>query len=397
MVLAAHAVFCLLGAAWRRRWWSLVRQLAVLALAAVFVNAVPAQGRWANEAQDLRKLGLAYQRQGRHELALEQFRRVVQANPGWLTARYNLGATLAQLGRTSEAIQQFRIALGLASNLGFGETPALVASVHHNLANALCQQGQHPEAVWHYRKAIELDPAGGEAVTYLRLGNTLATLGQHGEAVEALRQAIALDPDQRDAQYSLGWVLAGSGEVDDAAVHFHEVLRLDPQHAEAWRELGLVLVEQGRQAEAIEALQRSVQLQPENASAVEALGRALMKEARYAQAVEVLTGGLPLEDELLTNTLAWLLATCPDGKLRDGARAVRYALQVCPEVSECQPAYQDTLAAALAEAGRFNQAAETARQALQQARESGDDDLAQSIAARLRLYEAGKPYHQPRP
>lgn len=114
-------------------------------------------------------------------------------------------------------------------------------------------------------------------------------------------------------------------------------------------------------------------------------------------AIDVLTGGLPLEDELLTNTLVWLLATCPDDKLRDGTRAVRYALQLCPQVSQCRPTYLDTLAAALAEARRFKEAAEIARQALQQARESGDDDLSGSIGARPQLYEAGKPYHQPRP
>jgi hypothetical protein len=44
--------------------------------------------------------------------------------------------------------------------------------------------------------------------------------------------------------------------------------------------------------------------------------------------------------------LAWLLATCPADDLRNGAQAVRYARQLCPQAGSCPPDYLDTLAAA---------------------------------------------------
>ena len=83
--------------------------------------------------------------------------------------------------------------------------------------------------------------------------------------------------------------------------------------------------------------------------------------------------------------------------MRDGARAVRLAMKLCPALTDCRPTYLDTLAAALAEAGRFDEAVEVARQALELARTASDERLAQSLTSRLQLYEAGQPYHETRP
>jgi tetratricopeptide (TPR) repeat protein len=61
--------------------------------------------------------------------------------------------------------------------------------------------------------------------------------------------------------------------------------------------------------------------------------------------------------------LAWLLATCPDGGVRDGQRAVVLAEQVVASTPK-DAAYLDTLAAAYAEVGRFKDAVKTQQAAL---------------------------------
>ena len=94
---------------------------------------------------------------------------------------------------------------------------------------------------------------------------------------------------------------------------------------------------------------------------------------------------------LAWNNRAWILATAPDAKFRDGSQAVQCATQAC-ELTDYQAAdLLDTLAAALAEAGQFEQAVVRARQALEKA-DAGQQDM---LAARLKLYESGKPFHQP--
>ena len=56
------------------------------------------------------------------------------------------------------------------------------------------------------------------------------------------------------------------------------------------------------------------------------------------------------------NSLAWLWATCPDGQLRDGRRAVEYAQRAVQNGGDENAWILGTLAAAYAEAGDFLQA-----------------------------------------
>ena len=56
------------------------------------------------------------------------------------------------------------------------------------------------------------------------------------------------------------------------------------------------------------------------------------------------------------NDLAWLLATCPDGNVRNGAEALALVEPLVRRARRTEPAVLDTLAAALAETGRFTEA-----------------------------------------
>ena len=61
------------------------------------------------------------------------------------------------------------------------------------------------------------------------------------------------------------------------------------------------------------------------------------------------------------------------------------------------PFVLDTLAAAYAALGRFEEASSTAQEALAQAEERGNAQLAAEIQARIELYALGRPYVEPRP
>src|SRR5262249_1140316 len=90
------------------------------------------------------------------------------------------------------------------------------------------------------------------------------------------------------------------------------------------------------------------------------------------------------------NNLAWMLATCPDEKLRDGLRAVALARQACQATEEKHAFCLGTLAAALAETGAF--AAATCRQ--EQGPELYPEEEKPAGQARLELYRAGQPYRE---
>jgi Flp pilus assembly protein TadD len=94
------------------------------------------------------------------------------------------------------------------------------------------------------------------------------------------------------------------------------------------------------------------------------------------------------------NNLAWLLATCPDARIRDGVQAVQYAVRACELTQHDTPMFIGTLAAAYAEAGRFDDAIATAQKACVLAGESGEQALLEKNQKLLALYRTHQPYRE---
>jgi hypothetical protein len=91
------------------------------------------------------------------------------------------------------------------------------------------------------------------------------------------------------------------------------------------------------------------------------------------------------------NNVAWLLATCPNSDVRDGMRAVRIAEGAVALTSRRNRDLLDTLAAAYAEAGRFDQAINSMREAVELAAEAGSSGTARRFRRTLQQYERREP------
>jgi tetratricopeptide (TPR) repeat protein len=140
-----------------------------------------------------------------------------------------------------------------------------------------------------------------------------------------------------------------------------------------------------------------MELIPNSAQAHFRYGQVLQVQRRFPAAIGEYQKTLLLDSQHLPAriSLAWLLATCPDGSLRNGTRAVGLAEQARTLAGIESPQLLDTLAAAYAEAGRFPEAIETARRALNLPATQNNLPLAEAIQARLKRYEANSPYHEP--
>jgi Flp pilus assembly protein TadD len=92
------------------------------------------------------------------------------------------------------------------------------------------------------------------------------------------------------------------------------------------------------------------------------------------------------------NDLAWLLATCPKAEVRNGEEAVRLAEKACRLGGDKDARFWGTLDAAYAEAGRFEEAAATARKTRELASAAGLKDIAEAAEKRLQLYDSHRPY-----
>jgi hypothetical protein len=87
-----------------------------------------------------------------------------------------------------------------------------------------------------------------------------------------------------------------------------------------------------------------------------------------------------------------MLATYPDSDVRDPQEAVSLAERAAELTDREEILPLDVLAAAYAAAGRFDQAVDTARAALDRASTLGQAELAARIRQRLQLYRQNRPY-----
>lgn len=95
------------------------------------------------------------------------------------------------------------------------------------------------------------------------------------------------------------------------------------------------------------------------------------------------------------NDYAWLLATSEFAEVRDGPRAISLALRAVEQ--DRNPSHLDTLAAAYAEAGRFEQAIATQREAIEAAGKLSPEPpeaLHEELSAHLEAFEAGRPWRE---
>jgi tetratricopeptide (TPR) repeat protein len=120
-----------------------------------------------------------------------------------------------------------------------------------------------------------------------------------------------------------------------------------------------------------------------------AMGRAEEGLATLKEAVRINP-----ENPGAQNNLAWLLATAPGDTVRDGAQAVEHARRACELTDWNEAGTIDTLAAAHAEAGDFEQALKWQREAIAKMSAAEKAALADEFAKRLALYESGQPYRE---
>lgn len=145
---------------------------------------------------------------------------------------------------------------------------------------------------------------------------------------------------------------------------------------------------------AIEALRVSLNFDPASVETRAALALVYESAGQWAQAMAEYRALLKRHPDhpAAANSLAWLLATSPAGAVRNPEEAVLLAERLCHQTQFKTAETMDTLAAAYAAAGRFEEAATMARRALAVAGQAGESATAQQIERRLRLYEQKQPF-----
>jgi tetratricopeptide (TPR) repeat protein len=213
-------------------------------------------------------------------------------------AEHNLAVALAKQGNLPQAIEHYERAIHLRPNY---------FEAHNNLAAALASEGNMDEAVEHFERALQLKPSFAEA--HNNLANVLVSQGKMDGAIEHYERAIQLEPDSVDAQYNLGNALANQGKMDEAVEHFERAIQLKPVFAEAQNSLANALANQGKMDEAIEYYERAIQLKPDYIEAEYNLGNTLAARGNVPQAVQHFQKALDLATAKQDSVLEKLIRT----------------------------------------------------------------------------------------
>jgi len=315
-------------------------------------KALELDPRHFNAYMNLALLNIDFGRFDEAALYCDKALRLWPKNP---EVHYTKGKLLALQKRPAEAVKEYREALRLKSDY---------VEAHMEVAQVLLGLGMTREAGAHFSAVLDLPTdrtkPSDRAIAHDRLGVFLAGKGRHGEAVDHFEKAIQLVPGEASFYSNLGLTLFRLGHPNRAVALYNKAVQLDPNSANAHDNLAIVLTRLGRLDEAILHYRKAVEIEPNRLSAIA--------------------------------SLAWLLATHPLAERRDGEEALALAQRACQLTGYAHPGPLNSLAAAYAELGRFDQAVKAAERALDLANRAGDQQLAAEISPTLDSYRSGAPY-----
>jgi len=191
----------------------------------------------------------------------------------------------------------------------------------------------------------------------------LQAAGRLADAERELREAVRLKDTSAAAHANLGPILCGSGKLDECILHLERALALDPDYSSAHANLAEAYAARGKRVRAAEQFALALNAAPDR--------------------------------PFLLNRLAWLLATAPEDSIRNGPRAVELAERAASITARQDIMSLETLSAAYAEVGRFDDALRTGREALGLAERQRHEATAAAIAHRLQLFERRQKYREP--
>jgi tetratricopeptide (TPR) repeat protein len=363
--------------------------------------------------------GLAWQFKDEFIKAVNDYDQAVRLDPRYAAASRVRGPALAPGGDDAEPLADpFDLAPPAPAppGGGAGAIDALVVpagdngpfgnfsrNLQRDLAYAdLCMQRayewggakDYDRAITDFNEALRLNPHLAGA--YIGRGHARCEKKEYDKAIADYDQALQIDPHALTALLGRARAREIQGEHQKAFADFDQAVRLDPQSQMAYLGRAFAWQQKKEYAKAIADYDEAIRLNPELGAVYVGRAHARSQAKDYDRALADLDRAIELgpDNAQAYNNRAWLWATCPDAKARDGKKAIESATKACELTEWKEPGLIDTLAAAYAEAGDFDAAVKWQTRAnplFTQAEEKTEGEQ------RLELYRAKKPYRDTKP
>ena len=268
---------------------------------------------------------------------------------------------------------------------------------HYNLAKSLESKGEYGQAIENYKKVVQINR--GDYGAYNNMGAIFLKEGQLDQAVASCEESLKIKPDYIAAIYNLGLAKLKQGKYEEAIAQFTRALEVKPDWPEAHNELGNAYIQLGKYDLAVKSYEEVLKFKPDYLIAMHNAGIAALKQGEYDKAIKYFHKVLEQKPDwvIALKSLAWILATAEDSRFQNPTDAVKYAEKACRLTNYNDAALLDTLAAAYASAGNFDEAVQTAEKAFKLAESNKQEKLAREIQDHLKVYKTKQPWRERTP
>ena len=254
-------------------------------------------------------------------------------DPGTSTykATNAIGVCYSKLGKNALAKQYFKRALR--------EWPKPNSEIHTNLGIIAASEQDWTAALKSLTTALEID--SGNFSAWLNLGSVCYWQGNYPEAISAWRRALLLKPQSPDINFLMGDVWLKLRQLDAAIQAFDAELEISPDQGSAVLGLGIAHLLSDRLGDALHAWQGFVERNPESERVPEF--RSAMVFARAAHGTKIATEDLRetgMEPDAMVRQWAHLLDLAVGSQLFERVEAVANQVAV---VTGFLPNFEETL------------------------------------------------------
>ena len=230
-------------------------------------------------------------------------------------------------------------------------------------------------------------------------GKKAAAKDLETKAGEEFEEAVRLGPSYDASNANLGVYYMNTKQLKKALVCFENAVRVNYRAAFHHANLATAYGMLDRFDDAAAQYREAIDIEPKTARYHQALAGILFRQGKAPAALAELYKVLdlsPNDPGTMTN-IAWHLATSYDASIRDGKKSLELAQRATELTNRKYPLALNALAAAYAETGRFEDATDTASEALTLAAQQNNQGFVALAKEAIRVYASGSPFRQPPP
>jgi tetratricopeptide (TPR) repeat protein len=249
------------------------------------------------------------------------------------------------------------------------------------------------DAIADFSKAIEITPS--DEHPYQLRASVHQQKKDYDKAIADYTQALNRAPDDVESLCNRGLCHAAKEDGVKALADFDSAIKVAPKNVMGWQLRGTVYTEQGKRDQALADFKQALEIDPSNVSTYIFRAQLYLVESEPELAIKDMEEAMRRAPDRagITNDYAWTLATNPKDSVRDGTKAIEYAKKACHMNDYKHAPTIDTLAAAYAEAGDWEDAVKWQQEAITLAEKESPDDV-KGMKERLELYKGKKPFRE---